>query len=142
MFTNPVMLAQDNVSRSMDEELESTVELFNSMPQTRQRFKKLVCAVATVAAAFVSAALVSASVYRKHAGTPAAREAVVVQDWMKVRVPYEKCAKHFTDCTQSHCCKGTNILLADKCGHGHVPEMVKQGLAGQRARRPEYARPC
>eukprot|EP00419_Tripos_fusus_P009968 CAMPEP_0172659094 /NCGR_PEP_ID=MMETSP1074-20121228/3194_1 /TAXON_ID=2916 /ORGANISM="Ceratium fusus, Strain PA161109" /LENGTH=182 /DNA_ID=CAMNT_0013474495 /DNA_START=63 /DNA_END=608 /DNA_ORIENTATION=- len=103
------MPVQDNVSLSMDEELESIEEVFDNMPQTRRHLKKLACAVATLAAVLVSAALVSASVYRTYGGAVAAHQDVVVQNWMKVRGPYEKCSKKGTDCTETHCCQGTNM---------------------------------
>lgn len=99
------MPVQDSVSISMDEELESTAGILNNVPRTRRHVRKLACAAATLAAA-----LVSASVYRIHAGANAAREQdVVMQDTMKVRGPHDKCSEKGKDCTESHCCKGTNV---------------------------------
>jgi len=122
------MLTQDNVSIGVDEELESTVEIFNSMPQTRRRFKKLACAAATVAAA-----LVSASVYRTHARTTLAREEdVVMEDTMKVRGPHDKCAERGEDCTQSHCCKGTNVYCwRTDVGTGKCQQKSDPGWPGE-----------
>lgn len=99
------MPVQDSVSLSMDEELESTADILNNVPRTRRHVRKLACAAATLATA-----LVSASVYRMHTGADAAREQdVVMQDTMKVRGPHDKCSEKGKDCTESHCCKGTNV---------------------------------
>jgi len=131
--SSSMLPVQDRVSLSMDEELQSIDEKIHVMPQTRRPCKKLACAVAVVATA-----LVSVSVYRKHAGAVAAREDdVVIQDTMKVRVPYEHCAKHFTDCTQSHCCKGTNIYCwQTNKGTGMCQKWSSKGWPGKELEGP------
>merc|ERR1712008_622553 len=90
--------------------------------------KKLACAAATVAAA-----LDSVSVYRMHAGAAAAREQdVVMQDTMKVRGPHDKCSDIGKDCTESHCCKGSNVYCwRTDVGTGMCQQKSNPGWPGE-----------